>query len=336
VFLDESGFFLTPTMRRTLAPCGCTPVLEAWDRRDKLSAISAITVSLLAGRTNLLIPPGKALDGKTWLEMRRRSFSKRSPMRTLSAFLLAFLGCTVLGASAVSAQAIDLSKIERTIRKEPVYKGKPKYWLLVFGPKAKTRVWLVLDGDVLYVDRNGDGDLTGAGKRIEANGKSPTFLRFEFPIPSSNGKTQYGRTEVHIRRGGQIYVHLMEPWYLEQVTVLDPPRAGESAEGAAIAPPLAGRPQDAPIIHLDGPLHLQLINGSSDKAGNFHPSNGFVRGDKPCPFLVRVVTPGLGKHVYAALNFRPKAPPAVAEIVFPNRDPAGKPIVVKVPVNPPT
>ena len=53
VFLDESGFFLTPTVRRTLARRGQTPVLEAYDRRDKLSVISAISVSPLAGRTNL-------------------------------------------------------------------------------------------------------------------------------------------------------------------------------------------------------------------------------------------------------------------------------------------
>src|SRR6185437_12551462 len=50
VFLDESGFFLTPTVRRTLAPRGQTPVLHAWDRRDKLSAISGITVSPVAAR----------------------------------------------------------------------------------------------------------------------------------------------------------------------------------------------------------------------------------------------------------------------------------------------
>ncbi|MBN9523686.1 IS630 family transposase [bacterium] len=53
VFLDESGFFLTPTVRRTLAPRGRTPVLDAWDRRDRLSAISAITVSPAAARPNL-------------------------------------------------------------------------------------------------------------------------------------------------------------------------------------------------------------------------------------------------------------------------------------------
>src|SRR5262249_39472447 len=33
VFLDESGFMLTPTVRRTLAPRGQTPVLPCWDRR---------------------------------------------------------------------------------------------------------------------------------------------------------------------------------------------------------------------------------------------------------------------------------------------------------------
>jgi transposase len=45
VFLDESCFQLTPTVRRTLAPRGKTPILPCWDRRDKVSAISAITLS---------------------------------------------------------------------------------------------------------------------------------------------------------------------------------------------------------------------------------------------------------------------------------------------------
>jgi transposase len=53
VFLDESGFFLTPTVRRTLAPRGKTPVLKAWDRRDRWSAISCVTLSPAAGRPGL-------------------------------------------------------------------------------------------------------------------------------------------------------------------------------------------------------------------------------------------------------------------------------------------
>lgn len=53
VFLDESGFQLTPSVRRTLAPRGQTPVLECWDRRDRISAISGITLSPIAGRPGL-------------------------------------------------------------------------------------------------------------------------------------------------------------------------------------------------------------------------------------------------------------------------------------------
>jgi len=36
---------LNPTVRRTYAPRGETPILKAWDRRDRISAIGAITVS---------------------------------------------------------------------------------------------------------------------------------------------------------------------------------------------------------------------------------------------------------------------------------------------------
>lgn len=45
VFPDESGFQLIPTVRRTWAPRGQTPVIHHWDRRDKVSAISAVTLS---------------------------------------------------------------------------------------------------------------------------------------------------------------------------------------------------------------------------------------------------------------------------------------------------
>ncbi len=65
------------------------------------------------------------------------------------------------------ADAVDLRKIDRSIRREPVYQSKdPRYCLLAFGPEANVHVWLVIDGDALYVDRNGNGDLTDAGERF--------------------------------------------------------------------------------------------------------------------------------------------------------------------------
>ena len=67
------------------------------------------------------------------------------------------------------AQAADLASVDRTIKKEPAYQSKsPRYALLVFGSEARDRVWLVHDGETLYVDRNGDGDLTGAGEKVAA------------------------------------------------------------------------------------------------------------------------------------------------------------------------
>jgi hypothetical protein len=36
---------LTPLARRTFAPRGETPIQKCWNRHDRLSAISAITVS---------------------------------------------------------------------------------------------------------------------------------------------------------------------------------------------------------------------------------------------------------------------------------------------------
>lgn len=54
VFLDESGYMLTPTVRRTWAPRGSKPILDCWDRRDRISAISGLTVSPQSRRPNLV------------------------------------------------------------------------------------------------------------------------------------------------------------------------------------------------------------------------------------------------------------------------------------------
>ena len=53
VFLDESGFMLQPVRRRTWAPSGVTPTQRAWDRHDRLSAVSFIGVSPLRHRLSL-------------------------------------------------------------------------------------------------------------------------------------------------------------------------------------------------------------------------------------------------------------------------------------------
>lgn len=51
--LDESGFLLSPVVRRTMAPRGKTPILDCSDKHDRISVISAITLSPQALRVGL-------------------------------------------------------------------------------------------------------------------------------------------------------------------------------------------------------------------------------------------------------------------------------------------
>lgn len=49
VLIDETGLFLNPLVRRSWAPQGQTPVLDAWGRhRQKVSVIGAVSISPVA------------------------------------------------------------------------------------------------------------------------------------------------------------------------------------------------------------------------------------------------------------------------------------------------
>jgi transposase len=45
VFIDESGFLLIPSVRKTWSPVGKTPIIRHRDRHDRISAISGLSVS---------------------------------------------------------------------------------------------------------------------------------------------------------------------------------------------------------------------------------------------------------------------------------------------------
>jgi transposase len=77
-FLDESGFQTNPSVRRTFAPRGRTPTLDAPDCRDRISAISCVTLSPVMARPGLyfrLLPTNrtvKAPEVVAFLEDLRR------------------------------------------------------------------------------------------------------------------------------------------------------------------------------------------------------------------------------------------------------------------------
>src|SRR5262245_61047924 len=111
--------------------------------------------------------------------------------------LLPMATCLIL--IAVPAFGVDLAQIDRTIAKEPKYQSKPKYCLLVFGPEAKTRVWLVFDADarLLYMDRNSNGDLTEKGKRVEPHEANLDIRSYRAgDIAGTDGKPKYTNLSV--------------------------------------------------------------------------------------------------------------------------------------------
>jgi hypothetical protein len=246
----------------------------------------------------------------------------------LGHFLLALAFVAV---SSPQISAVDLSKIDRTIAKEPVYQTKtPKYCLLVFGPEAKTRMWLVLDGKVMYVDRNGDGDLTGADEQVPPNPKNG---RFELG-PFTAAGIEYAHLGVGVTKNDRVQIALFRKEELAHRQKLPLAWGKELQQFAGPVSwtnlpdvqveerdlQFAARPQDAPIINFDGPLTLKVMDTKL----------AFVRGDKPTELHVSVGTPGLGKATFTQMLFMGGDPNGVAELVFPHRDPSAKPILVKV------
>jgi hypothetical protein len=239
---------------------------------------------------------------------------------------------------ALSAEALDLTKIDRSIRKEPRYESKqPRYCLIAFGAEAKTLVWLVVDGDVLYLDRNGNGDLTEPGERIEPryalhdSPKRPDMkLACQFIVGRLNKKQWDGKPVLSCvpkvtcviaehsipaddRKDGLAEVFRKCPFRIDIGT-------DQRDQDSTLA--FASRPGDAPILHYDGPRHLAM-----------HPYCGHLCRGEARWLSVQVITPGLGARMRVeSADGMDKINP-IAEIEFPSRRAGREPIrlVIELP-----
>src|SRR5262249_48598669 len=201
--------------------------------------------------------------------------------------------------------------------------------LLVFGPEAKTRVWLVLDGETLYVDKNGNGDLTEAGERIEARkvesaapGAPPSYTHFfeVAELADSDRKTRFGTLRMLCWGPAKEAVH-------ENKCMID------VGEQRAAYFGFAGR-SDAPILFFSVWLPFRLLKPPHLVLGQEpRPLNG----PNPVNWLqVQVGTPGFGKGpTFVSFNGkhddnRKKNLEAQADIEFPCKDGSTKRISFNV------
>jgi hypothetical protein len=254
---------------------------------------------------------------------------------TRLAFLAALFAGTV-------GQAADLSKLDRRIGKEPAYKTKsPRYALLVLGPEAKDRVWLVKDGDTLYVDRNGNGDLTEPGEKITAKKSGSADDGYDYEIDELTlGGTKHFNLRVGVSplrrwmynenaRRDDLQAALKNDPQAEALSlILDAtmPHLKPKGQVFFVAGPtdlngplcLAAKPADAPVIHLGGPLQV-----------TFSERRPTLRLNRTSELVFAVGTPGLGAGTFARVGFDetiPKAVHPVGEMTFPPAKPGGEPV----------
>src|SRR5579859_1303062 len=142
----------------------------------------------------------------------------------------------------LGSQAVDLTCIERAILKEPAYQGKPRYCLLVFGKVAATRIWLVKDDRDLFVDHNGNGDLTEPGERY-SNGGISWLIR---KLVERDG-TVHKNLHVSCMQNGTFTMTLGNHGSRRQYVGID----------MMERPTWSDRPDNAPIIHFNGPMSLE-------------------------------------------------------------------------------
>ena len=198
---------------------------------------------------------------------------------------------------AASLPAAELSTIDRSIAKEPVYRGKPAYCLLVFG-EALNKVWLVEDGDRLYVDRNANGDLTEADEVFEPSSRERDhtqryMIKSLFPSDGSRAQTDlalWRQEKVNDLVDHQIYLKV----------------SGKMQQEVTGNLRFAASRQQAPVFWFGGPLTAKALQANlSLKKGELNLS---------------FVSPAVGSgsfHAYLCHEAIPKSVQPVAEIQWP-------------------
>lgn len=251
----------------------------------------------------------------------------------------------------VFATAADPLKIDRTIGKEPKYAGQPKYCLVAFDAEGKERLWLVHDGDSLYVDRNGNGDLTDDGEKITAEKPKVTpadgskSYHFDVGEVTIAGKTHKGLTVYgeSLKRyapadaGKWAYVQAAlkkEAETLCYMVRIESERTGVkggSSDGRvaySVGPfdltgvlQFAATRDNAPVIHLGAPLQV-----------TFYAQTTKMRAGRTSDFTLCVGAPGVGPGTLAMLAYEgtiPESAHPVAEILYPGDKPEKQSVELK-------
>jgi hypothetical protein len=195
------------------------------------------------------------------------------------------------------------------------------------GTETIKAVWLVLDGTTLYVDRNGNGDLTEAGDKVEADahpGEDSDVRHFAAGDIRAGPRTHKALTVVvggldRLAAGdGLAKAFLARNPTARAYSIsaeLEVPGWKGAGVGGRVLQAAPGidvngvlqftdRPGDAPVIHFGAPLQVTLYGQQ------------VLTRDRETDVFVGLATPGLGPGTSAYVSYENILP----ETAFPTLD----------------
>ena len=209
-----------------------------------------------------------------------------------------------------AAKTLERIKSEYRITKEPDYKAPVQYCLLLLGPDNPRRLWLASDGITLYVDRNGNGDLSEQGEAIpfRAEGFAAYF----------EDAGERGRRPLHIAVRQRDWEKATGGYWSVRAAV------GSGWPMYAFAHKFAKEPDDAPVIHLGGPMRMGLyeLQGLSLTRGGEAELNAYVA----CAY------PGVERAFVDVDEWQRKDIHPLAEIRLPPKTSEADQILLRVPL----
>jgi len=209
---------------------------------------------------------------------------------------------------ATASVPAALDKLDRTIKKEPKYAGTPRYLLLAFGPEAQFLVWVVLDGTTVYVDRNGNGDLTDDGEKFD----QPNAV-LKNPIGEFGGVLYSGieLTEPTETKHTNLTLHTMILGFDTTYAKITVNVGGKTEQLAGLTDLwFAGSAKEAQVIHFGGKEIVAEPQVS--------PRFALLSADRADEFQVQVGTPGIGAGSFASFvnKHLPEGIGPIAEFEF--------------------
>jgi hypothetical protein len=166
-----------------------------------------------------------------------------------------------------------LAGVDRVLETQPRLKTRtPKYCLLVFGHQVTTRVWLILNGDILHVER--DGALRSYTPEA-CTGTGGAWRECSIGDVVESPNLTHRELRLMLRTDTATLTMRSEGWGLRDVLYV--------VDNVAFA----GSPSESPLVHLNGPLMIETA---------------LREGRAPAEITARIGTAGLGAGSFASIT----------------------------------